>query len=167
MDRRDFLARVTALCEAGAWMVYAWALLPTHFHLLARTAGGSLPGSMRKLLTGYVVNFNRRHKRSGHLFQNRYKSILCEDEPYLLELTRYIHLNPLRAGMLSSLEELIEALRCLPGVGPKSAQRMAYHLMQHNRPGAERLADALGLALAALRHCQRSNTFTQSEICIR
>jgi len=106
MDRRDFLARVTALCEAGAWMVYAWALLPTHFHLLARTAGGSLPGSMRKLLTGYVVNFNRRHKRSGHLFQNRYKSILCEDEPYLLELTRYIHLNPLRAGMLSSLEVL-------------------------------------------------------------
>ncbi len=107
-DRQDFLARVTALCEAGAWLVYAWAILPTHFHLLARTAGGSLPGSMRKLLTGYVVNFNRRHKRSGHLFQNRYKSILCEDEPYLLELARYIHLNPLRAGMLSSLEELAE-----------------------------------------------------------
>jgi len=67
----------------------------------------------------------------------------------------------------SSLESLIEALRCLPGVGPKSAQRMAYHLMQHNRPGAQRLADALGLALAALRHCQRCNTFTESEICAR
>jgi REP element-mobilizing transposase RayT len=105
-DRQDFLARMAALCEAGAWLVYAWALLPTHFHLLARTAQGSLPASMRKLLTGYVVNFNRRHKRFGHLFQNRYKSILCEDEPYLLELTRYIHLNPLRAGMLSGLQEL-------------------------------------------------------------
>jgi hypothetical protein len=61
---------------------------------------------MKKLLTGYVVNFNRRHKRYGHLFQNRYKSILCEDDPYLLELTRYIHLNPLRAGIVNSLGEL-------------------------------------------------------------
>lgn len=67
----------------------------------------------------------------------------------------------------SSLESLIEALRCLPGVGPKSAQRMAYHLMQHNRPGAQRLADALQLALGALRHCQRCNTFTEAEICSR
>jgi hypothetical protein len=61
---------------------------------------------MKKVLTGYVVNFNLRHKRTGHLFQNRYKSIICEDDPYLLELTRYIHLNPLRAGMVGDLEEL-------------------------------------------------------------
>jgi hypothetical protein len=61
---------------------------------------------MRKLLTGYVVNFNLRHKRYGHLFQNRYKSIICEDDPYLLELTRYIHLNPLRAGMVGDLKQL-------------------------------------------------------------
>jgi len=61
---------------------------------------------MRKLLTGYVVNFNRRYKRYGHLFQNRYKSIICQDDPYLLELTRYIHLNPLRAGLVKSFEQL-------------------------------------------------------------
>jgi hypothetical protein len=61
---------------------------------------------MRKLLTGYVVNFNLRHKRYGHLFQNRYKSIICEEDPYLLELTRYIHLNPLRAGMVGDLKQL-------------------------------------------------------------
>jgi len=61
---------------------------------------------MRKLLTGYVVNFNLRHKRHGHLFQNRYKSIICEDDPYLLELTRYIHLNPLRAGMVGDMRGL-------------------------------------------------------------
>lgn len=67
----------------------------------------------------------------------------------------------------SSLESLIEALRCLPGVGPKSAQRMAYHLMQHNRPGAQRLADSLRLALTTLRHCQRCNTFAEAEICDR
>ncbi len=67
----------------------------------------------------------------------------------------------------SSLESLIEALRCLPGVGPKSAQRLAYHLMQSDRQGARQLADALQLALGALRHCQRCNTFTESEICAR
>jgi len=61
---------------------------------------------MKKLLTGYVVNFNLRHKRTGHLFQNRYKSIICEDDPYLLELTRYIHLNPVRAGIVGGVEEL-------------------------------------------------------------
>ncbi|MCB1942581.1 MAG: recombination protein RecR [Candidatus Accumulibacter sp.] len=67
----------------------------------------------------------------------------------------------------SSLEALIEALRCLPGVGPKSAQRMAYHLMQHDRGGAQVLADGLQRALAALRHCQRCNTFTEAEVCGR
>ncbi|MBI3524914.1 MAG: recombination protein RecR [Betaproteobacteria bacterium] len=66
-----------------------------------------------------------------------------------------------------SLEKLIEALRCLPGVGPKSAQRMAYHLLQRERPGAERLADALGEALQRIHHCQRCNTFTEEEICDR
>jgi hypothetical protein len=63
---------------------------------------------MRRLLTGYVVNYNKRHKRAGHLFQNRYKSIVCEDDPYLLELTRYIHLNPLRAGRVDGLAKLNE-----------------------------------------------------------
>ena len=65
----------------------------------------------------------------------------------------------------SSLESLIEALRCLPGIGPKSAQRMAYYLMQRDRQGAQQLADALQLALGALRHCQRCNTFTEADIC--
>ncbi|EXI80186.1 MAG: Recombination protein RecR [Candidatus Accumulibacter appositus] len=67
----------------------------------------------------------------------------------------------------SSLEALIEALRCLPGVGPKSAQRMAYHLLQNDRAGAGRLADAMQRALVALRHCQRCNTLTEAEICSR
>ena len=69
---------------------------------------GSVPIAtvMRRLLTGYATKFNRRHGRHGHLFQNRYKSILCQEETYLLELVRYIHLNPLRAGIVSSLEEL-------------------------------------------------------------
>ncbi len=105
-DREDFVGRIQRLCEAGAWVVYAWALMPNHFHLVVRSAKESLPFSMRRLLTGYVVNFNRRHRRLGHLFQNRYKSIICEDDPYLLELTRYVHLNPVRAGIVEDLEGL-------------------------------------------------------------
>ncbi len=106
VDREDFLDRLAKLCEAKALSVYAWALLDTHFHILVRSGDQSLSQSVRKLLTGYVVNFNRRHKRYGHLFQNRYKSILCEEDPYLLELTRYIHLNPLRARKVKNLREL-------------------------------------------------------------
>ena len=66
-----------------------------------------------------------------------------------------------------SLDALIEALRCLPGVGPKSAQRMAYHLLQHDPKGAERLSGALSAALQHLRHCIRCNNFTESEVCDR
>jgi len=105
-DRDNFLSRIAELCQGKSWAVFAWALMPNHFHLLIRTGQQSISQSMRKLLTGYVVNFNRRYKRYGHLFQNRYKSIICQDDPYLLELARYIHLNPLRAGLVESLDEL-------------------------------------------------------------
>ena len=105
-DRNDFLDRLADLCVDGNLMVYAWSLLSNHFHLLVRTGRHPISKSMKKLLTGYVVKFNLRHKRCGHLFQNRYKSIICEEDPYLLELTRYIHLNPLRAGIVDDLEEL-------------------------------------------------------------
>ncbi|RIX47007.1 MAG: recombination protein RecR [Rhodocyclales bacterium GT-UBC] len=67
----------------------------------------------------------------------------------------------------SGLEALIEALRCLPGIGPKSAQRLAYHLLQRDRTGAQRLGDALLHALAAIRHCQRCNTFSETALCER
>ncbi|MCK2089300.1 recombination mediator RecR [Thauera aromatica] len=69
--------------------------------------------------------------------------------------------------MPSSLDELIEALRCLPGVGPKSAQRMAYHLLQRDQRGAARLGRALTHALEVLRHCERCNSFTEEAVCPR
>jgi REP element-mobilizing transposase RayT len=105
-DRADFIARLAALAEQGALTVYAWALLPNHAHLLVRTGTRPLARSLRSLLTGYAGAFNRRHKRVGHLFQNRYKSIVIEEEPYLLELVRYLHLNPLRAGVVPDLQAL-------------------------------------------------------------
>jgi REP element-mobilizing transposase RayT len=105
-DREDFVRRLASLAEAGAVSVYAWVLLPNHFHLLLRTRKRALPRTMRSLLTGYAGTFNRRHRRSGHLFQNRYKSIVVDEEPYFLELVRYLHLNPLRAGLVSGLAGL-------------------------------------------------------------
>jgi REP element-mobilizing transposase RayT len=97
---------LAALVEEGAMDVYAWVLMPNHFHLLCKTQNRSLSSSMRKILTGYVVNFNRRHRRYGHLFQNRFKSIVCQQDRYLKELVRYIHLNLLRAGLVKDLIEL-------------------------------------------------------------
>jgi len=105
-DRRDFVDRLAKLCDRTGLAILGWALLPNHLHLLARTGRLSLATAMRRLLTGYAINFNRRHRRAGHLFQNRYKSILVEEDPYLLELVRYIHLNPLRAGVVSDLAAL-------------------------------------------------------------
>ena len=105
-DRDDFLNRLSKLVEEDAFEVYAWVLMPNHFHLLLKTKNRPLSSSMKKLLTGYVVNFNRRHKRYGHLFQNRYKSIVCQEDAYLLELVRYIHLNLLRAEIVKDMNGL-------------------------------------------------------------
>jgi REP element-mobilizing transposase RayT len=105
-DCADFVARLASLVRQEALTIYAWALLPNHAHLLLRTGVRPLPRSMRSLLTGYAGAFNRRHKRVGHLFQNRYKSIVVEEEPYLLELVRYLHLNPLRARVVPDLRTL-------------------------------------------------------------
>ena len=105
-DRQDFVDRLADFGHKKNLLIYAWALMPNHFHLLVRTGFMPIANNMRKILTGYVVNYNLRHNRHGHLFQNRYKSIICEEDPYLLELTRYIHLNPLRAGLVQSLGEL-------------------------------------------------------------
>jgi REP element-mobilizing transposase RayT len=105
-DRADFVGRLAALAERGALTVLAWACLPNHAHLLVRTGARPLARSMRSLLTGYAGAFNRRHKRVGHLFQNRYKSVVVEAEPYLLELVRYLHLNSLRARVVPDLRAL-------------------------------------------------------------
>jgi putative transposase len=102
-DRNGFIERLAHVLSEGKVSCYAFAFLSNHVHLLLRTGIVPVARIMSRLLTGYAVSFNKRHKRSGHLFQNRYKSILCEEEPYLLELVRYIHLNPLRAQVSAPL----------------------------------------------------------------
>ena len=84
----------------------AWVLIPNHFHLLLKTGATPISTVMKRLLTGYAMHYNRRHKRYGHLFQNRYKSILCQEDTYLLELIRYIHLNPLRAKLVADMKAM-------------------------------------------------------------
>ena len=105
-DRRHFLDRLALLLHETSTMCYAWSLMRNHVHLLVMPTAVPLSTLMRRLLTGYAVFYNRKYRRSGHLFQNRYKSILCEEDAYLLELVRYIHLNPFRAGAVTTVEDL-------------------------------------------------------------
>lgn len=105
-DRDDFTERLgTVLTETGTGC-FAWTLMPNHVHLLLKSGQTPISTVMRRLLTGHAAYFNRRHRRNGKLFQNRYKSILCQQDRYLLELVRYIHLNPIRAQVLVNLESL-------------------------------------------------------------
>jgi len=124
-DRSRFVERLSALLVETDTDCFAWALIPNHFHLLLRPNRIELKQFMRRLLTGYAVNFNIRHNRAGHVFQNRYKSIVCEEETYLLELVRYIHLNPLRAKLVPNLT----ALNVYPWCGHSVVMGM------HKRPG--------------------------------
>jgi len=105
-DRDNLLERLADLLPATKTSCYAWTFLSNHAHFLIRTGTQGLSKVMRRLLTGYVVSFNRRHRRHGPLFQNRFKSILCQEDVYFKELVRYIHLNPLRAGIVADLSSL-------------------------------------------------------------
>ena len=105
-DRDTFITRLGEVATATGMTIYAWALLPNHAHLLLRSGPQGLPRFMRRFLTGYAITYNRRHRRHGHLFQNRYKSIVVEEDTYFQELVRYIHLNPIRAHLIPDLSSL-------------------------------------------------------------
>jgi REP element-mobilizing transposase RayT len=102
-DRQNFLSRLGKISEETGTRILAWVLMSNHVHLLIVSGAQGVSKFMRRLLTGYAVWYNRKYHREGHLFQNRYKSIVCEKEAYLLELVRYIHLNPLRAGIVKNI----------------------------------------------------------------
>lgn len=100
-DKEEFLRRLKENLSKSSMQCYAWCIMNNHFHLLLQTGKTGLAEFMRQLLTGYAIYYNYKHKRVGHLFQNRYKSIVCEEDEYLLPLIRYIHLNPVRIGEVS------------------------------------------------------------------
>jgi len=103
-DREKLLEILSANLKLYRIELYSYVLMQTHFHLLLMTPEANLRKFMQRLNTTYTVYFNRRHRRSGHLFQGRYKAILIEKDEYLVELSRYIHLNPVRIKQYSQLE---------------------------------------------------------------
>jgi REP element-mobilizing transposase RayT len=104
--RLENCCRLGELVNETQTLCYAWALISNHFHLLVKTGRVPVATRMRRLLTCYAMGFNHRHRRSGHVFQNSYKSILWEQDVYLKELIRYIHLNFLRARIVKDIKSL-------------------------------------------------------------
>ena len=105
-DRKNFVRRIGEVGLDTGTSIFAWALMDNHAHLLLKSGVAGLSAFMRRVLGGYAASYNRRHRQHGHLFQNRYNSIICEEDPYFKELVRYIHLNPLRAGVVDTLAKL-------------------------------------------------------------
>jgi len=105
-DRNEFLSRFSKGLTNCAFQCYAWVLMDNHYHFLIRSSELPLSKLMRALNGGYAQYYNKKYKRRGHLFQDRFKSVLCQDQEYAAELIRYIHLNPLRAGNVKSLDQL-------------------------------------------------------------
>jgi len=103
-DRHSFLRVLGQEIEQQGWVCYAFCLMDNHYHLLIETPEGNLVCGMRRLNGRYTQSFNRRHNHAGHVFQGRYKSILVEKDAYLFELSRYIVLNPVRAGMVKTAD---------------------------------------------------------------
>ncbi len=103
-DRHAFLQTFAQVVEQFNWLCFAWCLMDNHYHLLIQTPDGNLSKGMRQLNGVYTQISNRRHRRVGHLFQGRFKAILVDGDAYLLELARYVVLNPVRAGMVKRPE---------------------------------------------------------------
>ncbi len=104
-DRREYLARVQFYKAKLKFILYSYVLMSNHVHLLVETPGAPISKIMQVLNFTYTQYFNRKYKKSGHLFQGRYKSLLCDRDEYLLALVRYIHLNPVRAGIVKTPDE--------------------------------------------------------------
>ena len=147
-DRQDFLARLATVAEEEDLRLFAFVLMGNHFHLVVRREGSSLGHAMKRVLTGYGVSFNLRHRRTGHLFENRYKAVLCQEDAYLVQLVRYVHLNPVRAKMVGD-----------PGDYPWSSHR--YYLRPRGAPAVDRRRDRAGDARRSFRlpafHCRRND----------
>jgi putative transposase len=99
-DRRIWLAIFGAVCKHFHWVCHAWCQMSNHYHIVVETVEGNLSQGMRQLNGVYTQTFNRTHYRVGHVFQGRYRAVMVEKDAYLLELMRYVVLNPVRAGMV-------------------------------------------------------------------
>lgn len=115
-DRYFFLNCLRKACEKYGVIVHAYCLMVNHFHLILETPSGNLSKLMQFFITKYTVYINKKHKRQGHLFQGRYRAVLVEAVGYAKELSRYIHLNPVRAGLVSCPEDYSwSSFKCYAG----------------------------------------------------
>jgi putative transposase len=147
-DRNHFLERLGKILQDTKTVCYAWALIPNHFHLLLRTGPVPISTVMTRLLTGYALWYNRKHHRYGHVFQNRFKSILCQEDAYLLELVRYIHLNPIRARLVEDLDEL--------GLYPYCGHSVMMGKGKNSWQDAEEILGMFGEKVGAARRAYRA-----------
>jgi len=146
-DRNHFVERLGTILQETSTICYAWSLIPNHFHLLLKTGPVQISTVMRRLLTGYAVWYNRKHRRYGHLFQNRFKSILCQEDAYLLELVRYIHLNPIRSGIVSDVAKL--------GQSPYSGHSVLMGKVKHDWQNTEDILRMFDERTGAARRAYR------------
>ncbi len=106
-DYNKFIFILEKLKHSYDHLLYGYCLMPNHFHLLIETRKIPISKIMSSLLTSYTMYFNKKYKRSGHLFQDRFRSLICEKENYFLTIARYIHLNPVKAGLVEKPEEYL------------------------------------------------------------
>lgn len=106
-DRNAYLEILGKVCERYNWIVHAYCLMDNHYHILIETPDSNLSKGMRQLNGVYTQHFNRTHRRVGHVYQGRYKAIIVQKEAYLLEVARYVVLNPVRARMVRAAKDWV------------------------------------------------------------
>ena len=162
-DRREFLSRFEKGLANCHYQCHAWALMDNHYHLFLRTSEDPMSKLMRGLNGGYAQYYNKKHKKRGCLFQGRFQSVLCQDQDYAEQLIKYIHLNPLRAGKVKSLEQLKSFAWCghgfLLGVPGANGERFQNRLESLRRFG-DNEHDAVIAYLESLSQCCQSGSRT-------
>ena len=138
-DRVLFLDTIGQMSERFEVAIYAYVLMDNHYHLLVKTRRANLSKAMHWFGTTYTQRFNNRHNRSGHLFQGRYKSIIIENDAYLMQLSCYVHRNPLRAGLVKRLAEYPWSSYLAYGYGKPAPEWLSTDLiLSQFQPGLER-----------------------------
>lgn len=166
-DRAEFLSRFEKGLAKTGYQCYTWALMDNHYHLLLRTSEKPMSKLMRGLNGGYARYYNKKHKKNGCLFQDRFKSVLCQDQNYAVQLIKYINLNPLRAGMVNSLEQLKNFQWCGHGflIGKGNTRGETFQKREHclRRFGDNEL-DAIKAYLQSLEESCRGGTKTAGHL---
>ncbi len=187
VDRSDMYQRLSQLVAETGTRIYAWVIMPNHLHLLIRTGIKPISTFMHRLLTGYAICYNRREDRKGYVFQGRFKSILVQEDEYFLQLVKYIHLNPLKAGIVNDYDSLERynwsGHKSLLGVGITPWQDVNYVLSKfnilHSKPklqylkfikeemsDKETLKLIWGVALSSIRGSNRSPELSDARAMI-